>query len=162
DRRARRGWSPRLRARRGRSVHLQGHAERPDAKALHIRRVRPDDGGRGIGSEGVRPGRTRSGGGSATGNGRSRQERAMKTVPPFAITTALATPATLVADIQADGPELRPERATVHIGDATVSIDLDRGVMLDGNTVSGVLIATSSRPHDVTVDVVALEDMGVG
>ncbi len=84
------------------------------------------------------------------------------TLAAFTATVALAVPASLVADIQSDGPALRPERKTVHIGDATVSLDLDRGVMLSGKIASAVLVATSERPHDVTVDVTAMEDMGYG
>src|SRR5438874_1651713 len=86
----------------------------------------------------------------------------MKTLAAFSITCAVAMPAALDADIQVDGPEIRSERGTVQIGDATVTFDADRGVMLSGDTVSGVLVATSSRPHDVVVDVRAMEDNGFG
>ena len=86
----------------------------------------------------------------------------MKTVTAFSITVAVALPATLVADVQVDGPEIRPAQQTVKIGDASVSFDVDRGVMLEGETVSAVLVATSARAHDVVVDVDALEDMGFG
>lgn len=83
----------------------------------------------------------------------------------FAFTLAIAVPAGwhgLDADLQASGPDLRPQRQTVQIGDASVAFDIDRGVMLDGKTVSAVLVATSPRPHDVTVDLTALENMGWG
>src|SRR5437763_14176860 len=86
----------------------------------------------------------------------------MKTLAAFSITCAVAMPAALDADIQVDGPEIRSERGTVQIGDATVTFDADRGVMLAGDTVSGVLVATSSRPHDVVVDVRAMQDNGMG
>jgi hypothetical protein len=86
------------------------------------------------------------------------------------LVAALATAAVILpagwraldADIQADGPETRPELQSMRVGDATVTIQFDRGVMMSGGTVSGVLVATSDRPHAVTVDVTALEDMGFG
>jgi hypothetical protein len=43
------------------------------------------------------------------------------------------------------------------VGNATVSLDVDRGIMLDSKTASAVLVATSERPHDVTVVVTAME-----
>jgi hypothetical protein len=86
-------------------------------------------------------------------------------IAAFVVTVGAIVPAgwrSLEADIQTDGPALRPARGSIVIGDATVAIDVDRGVMRSGDTVSAVLVATADHPHAVSVDVTALEDEGYG
>jgi hypothetical protein len=79
----------------------------------------------------------------------------------FALTIAVAAP--LDADIQADGPQLRPKQPTLELDDGTtVTLDLDRGVMPAGGKASVTLVATSDHAHEVTVALRALEDMGYG
>ncbi|MDB4958857.1 MAG: hypothetical protein JWO36_6426 [Myxococcales bacterium] len=83
----------------------------------------------------------------------------------FVATIVVAVPAgwrSLDADIQTDGPALRPTQQSLTIGDATVTIDVDRGIMRAGDTVSAVLVASSPRVHAVTVEVTALQDEGFG
>ena len=69
---------------------------------------------------------------------------------------------TLDADIQTDGPKLRPKQQVLTVGDATVTLDMDRGVMPAGGKASVTLVATSERPHEVTLQLRAMEDMGIG
>jgi hypothetical protein len=79
----------------------------------------------------------------------------------FALTTAIAVP--LDADIQSDGPQLRPKQQSLELLDGTlVTLDLDRGVMPAGGKASVTLVATSDHAHKVTVALRALEDMGYG
>jgi hypothetical protein len=68
----------------------------------------------------------------------------------------------LDADIPTDGPRLRPAEQVAKIGDASVAVQLDRGAIVAGSTVSATLVATADRAHDVTVALTALEDMGYG
>jgi len=87
------------------------------------------------------------------------------TLVAFSATLAIALPAgwhALDADIQTDGPAMRPEQKSLRIGDATVTFDVDRPIIKSGDVVSGVLVASSDRPHDVVVAVTAKEDMGYG
>jgi hypothetical protein len=78
---------------------------------------------------------------------------------------AIAVPAgwrALDADIQADGPQMRPKQQSFTIGDANITMDMDRGIMPAGGKASVTLVATSDRPHKVTVRLNATEDMGYG
>ncbi|MGE5181848.1 MAG: hypothetical protein ACM31C_07290 [Acidobacteriota bacterium] len=78
-------------------------------------------------------------------------------------TVALVVPAgwrALDADIQSDGPKLRPAQQTLTVGDATVTLDLDRGIMPAGGKASVTLVATADRPRKVTVALNVSEDMG--
>ncbi len=80
-------------------------------------------------------------------------------------TIALAVPAgwhLLEADIQTDGPKIRPAMETVQIGDASVTVQVDRGVLPSGGTLSAILVATSDHAESVTVDMTTFEDMGMG
>ena len=81
-------------------------------------------------------------------------------------TIAIAVPAgwhALDADIQGDGPQMRPKQETLEVDDdTTVALDLDRGVMPAGGKASVTLVATSDRPHKVAVQLSALENMGYG
>jgi len=83
----------------------------------------------------------------------------------FAATIGLSVPAgwrALGADIPSDGPKLRPPLQHAQIDGADVAMQLDRGAILAGNTISATLVATADRAHDVTVKVTALEDEGYG
>ncbi len=83
----------------------------------------------------------------------------------FAVTIGIAVPAgwrVLDADMSTDGAKLRPELKHATIGDAEVTMQLDRGAILAGNTISATLVATADRAHDVTVKVTAFEDEGYG
>ncbi len=77
-------------------------------------------------------------------------------------TIALATPGALDADIQSDGPALRPTQQVLRVGDADVTVELDRGIMPAGGKASVTLVATSDHPHKVTVALRAMQDMGYG
>jgi len=80
-------------------------------------------------------------------------------------TMALAVPAgwhLLDADIQADGPKIRPPESVLHLDGADVSLQVDRGALISGNTVSAIMVATADQAHAVTVDLTTLEDMGMG
>jgi len=89
-----------------------------------------------------------------------------RTLAAALVTTALAVPAgwqSLGADIQADGPQLRPKQKTFNFDDGTfVTMDLDRGVMPSGGKASVTLIASSDHAHKVKVSLSVLEDMGYG
>jgi hypothetical protein len=79
------------------------------------------------------------------------------------VTIGVALPAgwrSLDADIQADGPRMRPKQQSFETGDATITLDLDRGIMPAGGKASVTLVASSDRPHEVAVDLRALEEMG--
>jgi hypothetical protein len=80
-------------------------------------------------------------------------------------TMAVAVPAgwhLLGADIQSDGAKVRPRQQAMQIGDTTVTLDLDRGVMAAGDRVSATLVATSAHPHKLKISLSASEDMGFG
>lgn len=79
----------------------------------------------------------------------------------FALTTAVAVP--LEADIQSDGPQMRPKQSVLELEDGTtVTLDLDRGVMPAGGKASVTLVATADHPHKVALSLRALQDMGYG
>jgi hypothetical protein len=83
----------------------------------------------------------------------------------FLATVAFVVPAgwrALDADIQSDGPAFRPWGQQLHVGDATVDVDLDRGVLLAGNKLKVTLKASADTPSDVALDVRALMDNGTG
>jgi hypothetical protein len=80
-------------------------------------------------------------------------------------TIAIAVPAgwrVLDADIQADGPGLKPKQQQLTIGDATITLDMDRGIMPAGGKASVTLVATAEHAHKVTVALRAMQDMGYG
>jgi hypothetical protein len=77
-------------------------------------------------------------------------------------TLTLAVPKLLDADIQTDGPKVKPDEQVMHLDGADVAMQIDRGTLAAGNTVSAVLVATADKPHAVTVDLRTLEDMGYG
>jgi hypothetical protein len=78
-------------------------------------------------------------------------------------TLVLAVPGRVLdADIQTDGPKIRPDEQTLHLDGADVTMQLDRGALASGQTVSAVLVGTADKAHAVTVDLTTMEDMGMG
>jgi hypothetical protein len=87
------------------------------------------------------------------------------TIAAALVTCAIAVPAgwrPLDADIQSDGPALRPPASELDLGDAKISLVLDRGIMQAGGKASVTLVATADQAHRVTVQLKALQDMGWG
>lgn len=77
----------------------------------------------------------------------------------FVLTVGVLVPAgwhSLQADIQHDGKHMRPLQQETTIDDVKVTLDLDRAVVMTGDTVTATLVATSDKPKDVTVDLRAL------
>jgi len=77
----------------------------------------------------------------------------------FVATVAILVPAgwhSLGANIEKDGKHLRPMQEKVTIDGAEVTLDVDRSVVMTGDTVTATLVATSDTPKDVTVDLRAL------
>jgi hypothetical protein len=77
----------------------------------------------------------------------------------FLLTVGVLVPAgwhSLEADIQHDGKHMRPMQQETTIDDVKVTLDVDRAVVMTGDTVTATLVATSEKPKDVTVDLRAL------
>jgi hypothetical protein len=77
----------------------------------------------------------------------------------FFATIAILVPAgwhTLGANIEKDGKHLRPLQQKLTIDGVDVALDVDRSVVMTGDTVTATLVATSDTPKDVTVDLRAL------
>ena len=77
----------------------------------------------------------------------------------FLLTVGVLVPAgwhALDADIQHDGKHMRPMQQETTIDDVKVTLDVDRAVVMTGDTVTATLVATSDKPKDVTVDLRAL------
>src|SRR4051794_12787613 len=77
----------------------------------------------------------------------------------FLLTVGILVPAgwhSLGADIERDGKHMRPLQQSMKIGDATVALDVDRSVVMTGDTITAKLVATADKPHDVTIDLRAL------
>lgn len=86
-------------------------------------------------------------------------------VAAFLATVLVAVPAgwqLLGANIQTDGPALRPPKETFTVDGVTVSVELDRGISAAGGQVKAILVATSDTPKEISLDVRALEDNGYG
>jgi hypothetical protein len=86
------------------------------------------------------------------------------TVAACLATIAVVVPAgwhVLDADLRADGPAVRPARQVLEIGDTTVTLEVDRGVMPSGGTMSVTLVATGDA-REVALDLTAMEDNGIG
>jgi hypothetical protein len=86
-------------------------------------------------------------------------------VAAFLATVLVAVPAgwqLLGANIQTDGPALRPAKESFFVGDVTVSVEIDRGISTAGGTVKAILVATSDTAKELSLDVRALEDNGYG
>src|SRR6185436_19153953 len=78
----------------------------------------------------------------------------------FCATVAMAVPAgwhLLDADIRTDGKRLRPLGQSFTIDGATVTVNVDRGLIVTGDSVVVTLVATSETPKKVTVDLLALQ-----
>ncbi|HUJ59594.1 MAG TPA: hypothetical protein VLX92_13905 [Kofleriaceae bacterium] len=79
------------------------------------------------------------------------------------VTIAIAVPASLRglgADIQSDGPKLRARTGVLELGDAQVTIELDRGVMPAGGKVSAIVVATAPHPRQIAVTLLAMHELG--
>lgn len=77
----------------------------------------------------------------------------------FLATVAILVPAgwrSLGANIEKDGKHLRPMQQKVTIDGAEITLDVDRSVVMTGDTVTATLVATSDTPKEVTVDLRAL------
>jgi hypothetical protein len=77
----------------------------------------------------------------------------------FFATVAILVPAgwhSLGANIEKDGKHLRPMQQKVTIDGVDVALDVDRSVVMTGDTVTATLVATADSPKDVTVDLRAL------
>lgn len=77
----------------------------------------------------------------------------------FILTVGVLVPAgwhSLEADIQHDGKHMRPMQQETTIDGVKVTLDVDRSVVMTGDTVSATLVATSDKPQDIKVDLRAL------
>ncbi|HEX2691466.1 MAG TPA: hypothetical protein VHN14_32870 [Kofleriaceae bacterium] len=77
------------------------------------------------------------------------------TLATFLVTVAIVVPAgwhALGADIQTDGKRLRPLQQSVMVDGARVTLDVDREVVMTGDTVKARLVAFSDTPKQVKVD----------
>jgi hypothetical protein len=77
----------------------------------------------------------------------------------FFATIAVLVPSAwhiLGADIERDGKHMRPLQQKVTIDGAVIALDVDRSVVMTGDTVTATLVATSDAPKDVVVDLRAL------
>jgi len=77
----------------------------------------------------------------------------------FFATVAVLVPAgwhSLGANIEKDGKHLRPMQEKFTIDGVEVALDVDRSVVMTGDTVTATLVATSDSAKDVTVDLRAL------
>src|SRR3954462_6049967 len=89
----------------------------------------------------------------------------MRTFATFFTTMLIAVPASwhaLGASIQTDGPATRPKHEELEVNDATVSVQLDRGVLMAGGKLVATLVASADAKKTISLDVTALEDMGYG
>jgi hypothetical protein len=87
------------------------------------------------------------------------------TLAAFLATLAVVVPAAWHApdaDIPTDGPQLRPKQSTLHVGGATISVDLDRGVLMSGGKLKVTLVGTADTPRKVALDVREMQDNGIG
>jgi hypothetical protein len=77
----------------------------------------------------------------------------------FIATVAILVPAgwhVLDANIEKDGKHLRPMQQSLEIDGVTVTLDVDRSVVMTGDSVTATLVATSDTPKDVKIDLRAL------
>ena len=87
------------------------------------------------------------------------------TLAAFLVTLAVVVPAAWQApdaDIPTDGPALRPKQGTLHTGGATISVDLDRGVLMSGGRLKVALVGTADTARKIALDVRAMQDNGMG
>lgn len=81
------------------------------------------------------------------------------TLAAFLVTVAIIVPAgwhALGADIQTDGKRLRPLQQSFMVDDTRITLDVDRSVVMTGDTVKAKLVAYSDTPKSITVDLTAL------
>lgn len=81
------------------------------------------------------------------------------TLAAVLVTVAVIVPAgwhALDADIQADGKRLRPLQQSFTVDGTRVTLDVDRQVVMTGDTVTATLVAFSDTPKQVSVDLWAL------
>src|SRR5437763_3634756 len=82
------------------------------------------------------------------------------TLAAFLVTIAVAVPAAwhaLGADIEHDGKHLRPLQKTLVLDNGVkVTLDVDRSVVMTGDTVTATLRAFADKRQDVAIDVHAL------
>jgi hypothetical protein len=81
------------------------------------------------------------------------------TLAAVLVTVAVIVPAgwhALDADIQADGKRLRPLQQSFTVDGTRVTLDVDRQVVMTGDTVTATLVAYSDTPRPVSVDLWAL------
>ena len=86
-------------------------------------------------------------------------------VAAFLTTVLVAVPAgwsLLGANIQTDGPALRPPKESFEVDGVTVSVEIDRGIATARGQVKATIVATSDAPKQLSLDVRALEDNGYG
>ncbi|HET7500058.1 MAG TPA: hypothetical protein VFK02_03620 [Kofleriaceae bacterium] len=81
------------------------------------------------------------------------------TLSAFLVTTAIIIPAgwrALDADIQTDGKRLRPLQESFTFDGTRVTLDVDRHVVMTGDTVKATLVAYSDTPKQVALELYAL------
>lgn len=81
------------------------------------------------------------------------------TLAAFLVTVAVIVPAgwhALDADIQTDGKRLRPLQESFVVDGTRVTLDVDRHVVMTGDTVKATLVAFSDTPKQIAVDLIAL------
>ena len=81
------------------------------------------------------------------------------TLAAFLVTVAVIVPAgwhALGADIQTDGKRLRPLQQSFVVDGTRITLDVDREVVMTGDTVKATLVAFSDTPKQVAVDLIAL------
>lgn len=77
----------------------------------------------------------------------------------FLLTVGILVPAgwhSTRADIERDGKHMRPMQQVMTVDGVHVALDVDRSVVMTGDTITAKLVATADKPRDVTVDVRAL------
>jgi len=81
------------------------------------------------------------------------------TLAAFILTVAVIVPAgwhALGADLQADGKRLRPLQQSFVVDGTRITLDVDRRVVMTGDTVRATLVAFSDTPKQIAVDLIAL------
>src|SRR5215470_9514821 len=81
------------------------------------------------------------------------------TIAAAVVTIAVAVPAgwrALDADIQSDGKRLRPLQQSFTVDGTRITLDVDRHVVMTGDTVTATLVAFSETARPIAVDLWAL------
>src|SRR3569623_2024468 len=77
----------------------------------------------------------------------------------FLLTVGILVPAgwhSLGADIQRAGKHMRPMQQVMTVEGVQVARDVDRSVVITGDTITATLVATADKPRDISVDLRAL------